>query len=279
MYEKFIPVGYEEFCEVLKEAKSSIDEWIAWRVQTYDPKYYESANAKCYITERGSTIAVAQDGEILSFCRHNDDKIRGNELVYFARDELGGNHLECYEAFEDFYQKCGFQEIYRLKWDDRMAPKDWKPEFGKEDIVFFEIPQDDLLFGNDRVISKGSESIVNNKRQQDSLEVELTERTCNYIERFLQIEINTIDDVKRFKNGLKYLDEKLSEYGIALETLSLPIELQQSVVQKWQVCENEQNFEINLQNNSDSHCGPINDEINIDELYDITNDEIEFQDR
>lgn len=143
---KFREVTPEEFVLALKSAKKSIEAIRAWRVDSnITAKDYEAKGARCFVSQNGSTLAVTADADIISVCVNNADKgiIKGAKIIELAI-EMGGNHLDCFSGLTDFYKKCGFEEKGRFPWnhdyDKEMEANGWKPEYGEEDIVLFELP-------------------------------------------------------------------------------------------------------------------------------------------
>ena len=230
MNNKFIPVSYEEFSNALKKAKASLSAISAWRIPVYDAEHFKQIDARCYVTELGSVAAVANDGEIISLCRHNDDDmIRGWELVEFTK-EIGGQHLSCYAGLEGLYLRCGFEEVNRIRWDDRYAPEDWRPEFGKEDLILFELQRDEVAREREIAMYQKPEKQTEVQRQQTDQELSYEPLIHNYIRALC----DEAKSVERFTKGLKQLEDGLAAYGIALENIKIPEDLIQNVLSKTQ---------------------------------------------
>lgn len=154
MNNEFKQVDFEFFSQVVEYAKSSLSGPSSWRVDSHDAEYYRSVNAKCYVSERGSTLAISEDGAILSLCRHKADRgnFSGADMVEFAK-EHGGYKIDCYSGLSRLYEECGFEVVGQIAWNRASAPKDWKPEYGQEDILSMQYYDDfnDLGLGRERV--------------------------------------------------------------------------------------------------------------------------------
>lgn len=61
-----------------------------------------------------------------------------------ATDKLHPNAKQTLDCFDGhlptIYAKHGFKEVDRIKWDDQYAPDNWKPEYGRPDVVFMARP-------------------------------------------------------------------------------------------------------------------------------------------
>ena len=240
---QLIPVGYSEFERALKNAKESLSERMAWRVDAYGAVQYAQLNARCYVTEFGSAVAISPDGTIISLCRHRNDPTLSIDLVESAKG-FGGRKIDCYAGFERLYLQCGFEEIDRVGWDDRNAPRDWRPEYGKEDTISFALP---LELERERVMvmrQPDKQPIIELATNQKTFDPELISRTCEFINRMLHMEIETREDENKFKKGIMFLDEKLSERGVALEELPLPTDLRQCLVDKLELIQTGRSLDV-----------------------------------
>lgn len=92
---------------------------------------------KLYVTEKGSTVAVTSDGDIISVCRHEDDSIRGTDLLKKAVAN-GGKKLDAFEGLYRFYSKNGFEPVSWCEFDEEYAPDGWdKNKDDRESIIFW----------------------------------------------------------------------------------------------------------------------------------------------
>lgn len=193
---KIREVGYDEFSMSLKLAKSTIQPEYAWRVSTYEKEHYAEISARCYVTEKGSTVAISGDGDIISLCRHSKDTdFRGKDLLAFAKDN-GGYKLDCYSGLADFYERNGFHLVDRWAWDPQYAPSDWKPIFGEEDVLFYEtVIDDDTLSINDRI------------------------RQLNNCQNVRQCDLTNYDELSF---ALERMEKILQEKGVSTDIITLP---------------------------------------------------------
>lgn len=137
---KFIKTKPKDFIKNLKDAKESQPENKKWRVDDYSHTEEEYKNMKTYTTEKGSTIAITKDGDIVSVCsKINSDgsKDSGRALMEFAVKN-GGIKLDSYDGNYYFYTKMGFEPVSWVKFDKEYAPSDWKMGRDLEEpIIFF----------------------------------------------------------------------------------------------------------------------------------------------
>lgn len=81
-------------------------------------------------------FAIKNDGDITSL--HNNSGVPGlgSKLIEKAK-EFGGTKLDHFDGFlSELYEKHGFEEYQRLKWDDEYAPKNWDyTTYGRPDVV------------------------------------------------------------------------------------------------------------------------------------------------
>lgn len=160
-----------EFLKYLNLAKQSQPITTAWRVEVHKLNEYKElldSGGKLFITERGSTLAITGDGDIISVCSNIDGlteiltefentklvgigsrgglKDNSRALLEFAT-ENGGIKLDSFEGNYGFYRRCGFEPISSCKFntDPDIAPDEWikghaeNPlDFKKENVIFFE---------------------------------------------------------------------------------------------------------------------------------------------
>lgn len=220
MDKRFIEVDCVTFAQAVKDAKASLHPKLSWRIDCREVEDYQRAGAKCYVTELGSTIAIAKDGEILSLCVHDDEPewFHGVDLVDFAK-ELGGQKAIAYEGFEQLYTECGFDVVIRIPLEKNHMPSDWKPEYGKEDALIFELADD--FDGMDM----GRELIQKIKRSDSD------EQCIACVYEFLK-ECEHIDDAEQLRLCLIKLERVLNSKEISLESIRLPDELEIKIDQR-----------------------------------------------
>ena len=133
-------VNTKTFVNTLAGAKATVDPKDAWRVSSPDSVVFdeEHPNAKKYTTPGGSTVAITPDGDIVAVCRNENDSLRGWQLMKFAVKN-GGVKLDSFSGNHDFYARNGFEPVSWTRFVDEkeVRPDDWKPEYGKEPVVFY----------------------------------------------------------------------------------------------------------------------------------------------
>ena len=125
------------FYDKMTRAKASVSAENRWRVDIHDIEDYK--NDKLYVSEGGSCVAIEPSGNIISVCRHDDDKtIRGKNLVEYAIKN-GGDRLDSFgKRLYEFYTKQGFEPVSWTPFDEKYAPDGWdKNRDKKEPIIFY----------------------------------------------------------------------------------------------------------------------------------------------
>lgn len=130
-FNKVTPV---EFRNTLIETKKTVEKSRRWRVDIHDS--YDDID-KIYTSDGGSTLAVEDDGNIVSICKNFKEKIRGVDIMKKAV-ELGGIKLDSFSGNHRFYQDCGFEAVSWCEFDEEYAPEGWdKNRDYPEPIVFY----------------------------------------------------------------------------------------------------------------------------------------------
>lgn len=127
-------VSPKSFANSIQLAKKTVDASIAWRVTTHEAKEYK--NTKNFVSKGGSTFAIADDGDIISVCKHRGDTLSGKDILKEAVKQ-GGVKLDSYGGNHKFYQLCGFEPVSWCRWEDKYAPDDWNENFDREHIIFY----------------------------------------------------------------------------------------------------------------------------------------------
>lgn len=129
-----------EFQKDLKQAKASQPDKMKWRVDDTSHSAADYNKMKCYKTSNGSTIAITNDGDIVSVCskiNENGNKDSARALMEYAVSK-GGKKLDSFDGNFDFYTKMGFEPVSWTKFDTKYAPDGWKSSRDrKEPVVFF----------------------------------------------------------------------------------------------------------------------------------------------
>lgn len=95
----------------------------------------------CFGHKNLGFVAIEQNGNICSVLKSSKNKKPG-----FTKDIMinalkhGGDRLDCFAinngGLAEFYIKCGFIPVCRMKFNKEYAPEGWKSEWGEPDVVF-----------------------------------------------------------------------------------------------------------------------------------------------
>lgn len=139
---KFRRAEGKEFKQALIDARASQPVDKRWRVdaKSYNPVDYDGM--QCYITEKGSVVAIKPDGCIISVCTKinpetEEAEDRGRSLMEFAF-KRGGTHGDSYEGNYEFYKKCGMTPVSRCDFDTDIGEKfvdGWKEAGSPKEII------------------------------------------------------------------------------------------------------------------------------------------------
>lgn len=137
-------VKMKQFINAIKQTKGAVDKDKAWRVDIQSAESYakDHPGSRFYATKDGSTVAIDQDGDIISVCNIGSGKggvTRGKQLLDFAVKH-GGKKLDSFSGNHQFYVKCGFEPVCRVPFADveGIRPGDWdRKRDKKEDVVFY----------------------------------------------------------------------------------------------------------------------------------------------
>ena len=100
-----------------------------WRVDAYEdddtpipPENWEGC--KMFVTKSGSTLAIREDGDIISVCK-NLEKIPSDNMRAFMQFavENGGTKLDSFDGNWGFYRACGFEPVSWIEFNREYAPK------------------------------------------------------------------------------------------------------------------------------------------------------------
>lgn len=82
-------------------------------------------NCRMFITKNGSTIAIRDDGDIISVCANNSGNVKdsSSSLLKFATTK-GGTKLDSFAGNYEFYRHCGFEPVSHVKFNEEYAPPD-----------------------------------------------------------------------------------------------------------------------------------------------------------
>lgn len=99
-----------------------------WRVDAYEdnetPLPVENwDNTRMFVTKSGSTIAIRDDGDIISVCKNlskiPSDNMKG--VMQFAT-ENGGTKLDSFGGNWGFYRACGFEPVSWIHFNEDYSP-------------------------------------------------------------------------------------------------------------------------------------------------------------
>lgn len=146
---------YAAFCEDIRHSKHP------GFLTKYTPEDLKKMNATTYQLrgfEIGYALIPMQDGNVDIVSVHNNEpNIKGvvNSLMTSAKNN-GGTQLDHFEGcLSDFYERNGFVEHNRDKWDDQYAPEDWNYEkYGRPDVVYRRL-------SNGKMVSEMFNSLLN----------------------------------------------------------------------------------------------------------------------
>jgi hypothetical protein len=98
---------------------------------------YEGARAFLSDDEKVG-ILIHDDGTLGNLFNHSEVKGAGREAMLYALENSEGRVGDCYDGFlAGYYNKFGFEEVARLKFNDDYAPAGWDyDKLGRPDIVF-----------------------------------------------------------------------------------------------------------------------------------------------
>ena len=95
-------------------------------------------NTTMYVSKNGSTIAIRDNGDIISVCGNNEgEKDSSGGLLAFAVSK-GGDRLDSFDGNHCFYRYCGFEPVTRIDFVEDFAPPNWvKGRDKPEPIIFY----------------------------------------------------------------------------------------------------------------------------------------------
>lgn len=138
------------FYKRLKESKETQPKESKWRVITHDPKGKELGlehweNCRMFATKDRSTIAIQEDGTIISVCKNHNSQDNMAGLMQFAI-ENGGNKLDTFDGNYGFYKHCGFDVIswttfssygQSMTGNKNDSPYGWDNSIDNEEPIIF----------------------------------------------------------------------------------------------------------------------------------------------
>lgn len=132
-YEGSTKEDFDKFRNCLSNLPESSKAFIT----DYSSKEYIKKGAKCYLSSNGkSGFVVTGDKDIISVFSLPGERM--GEYALFNAVKNGGRTLDCiHPKLVEIYNKYGFKEESRIKWDDQYAPPNWDyDKNGRPDVVF-----------------------------------------------------------------------------------------------------------------------------------------------
>lgn len=129
----------QEFIDSLKKAVNTVDDRFAWRVEVSDD-IANYADCRMFITENGSTLAIREDGDIISVCafKENGKSLDSSRALLEFATRNGGDRLDSFDGNYGFYRRCGFEPVTHIEFNEEYAPPGWIKERDlKENVIFF----------------------------------------------------------------------------------------------------------------------------------------------
>lgn len=132
----FREVSAKEYAEAIAKAKADCISSHSWRVDAKPENGYKDSKARL-VSDKGSCIAVQADGDIVSLCKREGDKIPATIFMEAAVAHKG-DRLDTFEGNYGLYRRSGFTPISWTPFNVDFAPEGWKESgAAPEDIIFF----------------------------------------------------------------------------------------------------------------------------------------------
>lgn len=130
-------VDSKQFNKDITDARNSRPVEDKWRVDVHSSEEYDEKGCKMWTSNNGSTVAVTSQGDIISVCKHmNDRTVKGKELLSQAVS-MGGTKLDSFSGNHKFYTSCGFEPVSWTPFNKEYAPDGWKESGADEEPVIF----------------------------------------------------------------------------------------------------------------------------------------------
>lgn len=128
----------QQFNKSITDAKASRPVVDRWRVDVHTAQEYKEEGCKCWKSPGGSTIAVTNKGDIISVCKHSNDKTMSGSDILQRAVKMGGTKLDSFAGNHVFYTKNGFEPVSWTRFNEKYAPEGWKESgCGKEPVIFY----------------------------------------------------------------------------------------------------------------------------------------------
>ncbi len=153
----------DSFFNRLLKARETQPKESKWRVLGYEPNGEKLGlehwdNCRMFTTKNGSTVAIQDDGTIISVCKNNNSDDNMRALIQFAVDN-GGDKLDTFDGNYGFYRYCGFEALSWTPFESysENGPYDWNDGMShREPIMFMGYTgKSDKLGVDDAISEKG----------------------------------------------------------------------------------------------------------------------------
>lgn len=134
-FESETPNNFNKSINSARESRPLKDKW---RVDVHTADEYVDKGCKCYKSDGGSTVAVTSDGDVISVCKHKNDKAVSGKALLSEAVKMGGKKLDSFAGNNSFYVSCGFEPIAHTPFNKKYAPDGWTASgCGEESVVFY----------------------------------------------------------------------------------------------------------------------------------------------
>ena len=160
----------QEFIDSLKKAVNTVDDRFAWRVEVSDDiaNYYD---CRMFITENGSTLAIREDGDIISVCafKENGESLDSSRALLEFATRNGGDRLDSFDGNYGFYRRCGFEPVTHIEFNEEYAPPGWiKGKDDPENVIFFKYTGEEVKNAQSVEFYRKVEPIVGDDAYDDA---------------------------------------------------------------------------------------------------------------
>lgn len=160
----------QEFIDSLKKAVNTVDDRFAWRVEVSDD-IANYADCRMFITENGSTLAIREDGDIISVCafKENGKSLDSSRALLEFATRNGGDRLDSFDGNYGFYRRCGFEPVTHIEFNEEYAPPGWIKERDlKENVIFFKYTGEEVKNAQSVEFYRKVEPIVGDDAYDDA---------------------------------------------------------------------------------------------------------------
>ena len=154
----------------MKKAVNTVDDRFAWRVEVSDDiaNYYD---CRMFITENGSTLAIREDGDIISVCafKENGESLDSSRALLEFATRNGGDRLDSFDGNYGFYRRCGFEPVTHIEFNEEYAPPGWiKGKDDPENVIFFKYTGEEVKNAQSVEFYRKVEPIVGDDAYDDA---------------------------------------------------------------------------------------------------------------